>query len=186
MVMKPRDFEDAQKILNNLKTGNLGRRDVTALLIYVREELPNDMVKDLAHSVAHSDRDRGYAYKYINKFVSDMIHVTRHGGAIPVKPIFSKSDLVAELAKDFSDIGFDVTEADIDRNYEVMEACLVDILDDMSIHLVHANVKSCRFTKWNDEEMPKMAFVVFTQGLASGGVLQVPENVGMAFPVFSE
>ena len=186
MVMKPRDFDDAQKIINSLKTGNLDRRDVTALLIYVREELPNDMIKDLAHSVAHSDRDRGYAYKYIDKFVSDLINTTRRGGIISVKPVFSKDELISKLAEDFINIGFNVTEIDISKNYEILETCLIDILDDTSIRLNHPNIRSCRFNRWSKGERPKLAFIVLTQGLASGGILGIPENVGMAFPVFSE
>jgi len=59
--MKPRNFHDAQTIIDGMKNGAMSRRDMAALLIYVREQLPNDIVRDIAHCVAHSGRDRGYA-----------------------------------------------------------------------------------------------------------------------------
>jgi hypothetical protein len=55
MVMKAGDFKDAQDIIDDMKMGKLDRRALTALLIYIREHLPHDMIKDLAHCVAHSD-----------------------------------------------------------------------------------------------------------------------------------
>ena len=69
MAMKPRDFADAQIIITDFKTGKMARRDLTALLIYIREQIPDDIVREIAHFVAHSDRDRGSTYIHIESFV---------------------------------------------------------------------------------------------------------------------
>lgn len=98
MAMKPQDFKDSQDIINSIKLGIVGRRDLVALMIYVREHLPNDMVRDIAHCVAHSDRDRGYVYAHIETFVSNLINIAKNGGILEVKPVFPKDELVQRPA----------------------------------------------------------------------------------------
>jgi hypothetical protein len=78
-----------------------------------------ERVKDLAHSVAHSDRDRGYAYDYIKRFIAHLVQIIDNGGLLVVKPVFSKDELIPELAADLRDIGFNITEADVKQNYAV-------------------------------------------------------------------
>jgi hypothetical protein len=184
MAMKPQDFKDSQDIINSIKLGTVGRRDLVALMIYVREHLPNDMIRDIAHCVAHSDRDRGYVYSHIETFVSNLINIAKNGGILEVKPVFPRNELISKLHDDLKAIGFDVTRADIERNYAVVVSCLRDILSDTSMLLRHPNVKSCHFKEALIDGKPALAFVVYMQGLASGGALKIPENVGMGFPIF--
>ena len=184
-MMKSRDFNDAQNIINGVKVGNVTRRDLTALLIYVREHLPNDMIKDIAHCVAHSDRDRGYAYSHIKTFASNFISVARSDGVITVAPIFPRDAFASKLSQDLVSIGFTVTQADIEQNIEVIEAYLTDILADTVILLNNSDIKSCRFEEGRVDGKSTLAFVVYLQGLRPG-TLDVPDGVGVACPVFSE
>ena len=106
MAMKPRDFADAQNIVNDFKTGKMVRRDLTALLIYIREQIPNDIVREIAHFVAHSDRHRGSTYTYIESFVQNLIDLGNQGGGIlTVKPVFNKIDLIDILTREPSQPG---------------------------------------------------------------------------------
>jgi hypothetical protein len=110
-MMKSRDFSDAQIIIDNLKIGGVGRRDLIALLIYIREHIPNDMIRDIAHCVAHSDRDRGYAYSHVEAFSANFISAAENGGILKVEPVFPRDLLVKEFAKDLIAIGFNVTQS---------------------------------------------------------------------------
>ena len=72
--MKPNDVKDAQVIINKIEEGEVTTRDLVALLMYLREHIPDDMVKDIAHCVAHNNRNRGMAHTYIEKFVAQRAH----------------------------------------------------------------------------------------------------------------
>jgi hypothetical protein len=174
-----------KKIIDTIKMGNAGRRDLTALLIYVREHLPNDMIKDLAHCVAHSDRDRGYAYSHIDSFISNLITVAQHGGTLRVEPIFPRDQLISELAQDLIDLGFNVTRDDIGQNIELIKSCLIDILADAVILLRNQNVTSCQIKKNDVGGKPMLVFVTHFRGLQPGP-LTIASGNAFASPVFWE
>ena len=183
MPIKPQDLQDAQDILNNLKSGEASRRDLVALLIYIREYLPDDMVKDIAHCIAHSTRDRGHAYSYIESFVSHFIGIAERGGILVVKPLFPVHELLSRLYSDLSTIGFNVSMSDLSEQATKIEAILSDILASTSLMLRNKHVASCQFMKHAVEGRDTLAFVVQTRDLTPG-VLTIPENAKMAFPVF--
>lgn len=182
--MKPQDHQDAQDIIDHLKSGTANRRDLVALLIYVREQLPNDMLRDIAHCVAHTERDRGYAYTYIDNFVAHFIDVAERGGTLVVKPLFPIEDLVSQMHSDFSAINFNVTLAELDAQRHALEGLLGEVLSDTSIKLRDSRVVSCQFQKLIDDGREILAFVVQTQKLQPGA-LTIPNNARVAFPVFS-
>jgi len=184
--MKPRDFADAQNIINGIKMGQVGRRDLVALLIYIREHVPADIVRDIAHCVAHSDRNQGYAYSHIRSFVLNLIDLgNQGGGTLTVKPLFAKNDLIDVLTKDLTDLGFDLSRADIEHNYEILKARLSDILTNTTIKLNHANVRQCTIEEGPLDGRLILAFSVFFQGL-DPSIFHIPHDVGLAFPVFSD
>jgi hypothetical protein len=184
-MMKPRDFNDAREIIDCIKMGTLGRRDLTALLIYIREHIPNDIIRDIAHCVAHSDRDRGYAYSHIKAFASNFISVAASGGMLTVAPIFPRDELISKLAQDLIDIGFNITRDDVAQNIKVIESALADILVDTVILLNDANIQSCRIQEGSVDCQSTLGFVIYPQNLPPG-VLTVPNGIGVACPVFSE
>ncbi len=184
-MMKPRDFNDAQEIINCIKTGTAGRRDLTALLIYVREHLPNDMIRDIAHCVAHSDRDRGYVYSHIKTFASNFISVAVSGGTLAVTPIFPRDELISKLTQDLIDIGFNITRDDVEQNIKIIESALADVLADTVILLNDANIQSCRIQEESADGQSTLGFVIYPQNLPPGA-LTVPNGIGIGCPVFSE
>jgi hypothetical protein len=186
MNMKIRDFADAQIIINGIKAGQLTRRDLVALLIYVREHVPNDIVKDIAHCVAHSDRDRGYVYSHIESFVQSVMSLAAQGsGTLSVDPVFAKDRLIDTMAKDLADIGFNVNRVEIENNYGIIKACLSDILTNTTIKLADAKVRQCTIEEGLLNGRNILAFSVVFQHL-DPSIFHIPPNVGLAFPVFSD
>lgn len=186
-MMKPRDFNDAQAIIKDIKTGKLGRRDLTALLIYVREQLPDGMVKDIAHCVAHSDRDRGFAYSHVKTFASDFIAAAEGGGVASVKvtPIFPRKTLIAELSGSLTGLGFDVTKNDVTHNIGLIESYLADILADTVLLLQDPKVLSCRFESDRQGSGPRVAFFLQLHNLAIGPFNSLSETI-IICPIFSK
>src|SRR5690349_2016314 len=84
--MKPNDLTESQRIIGLIEAGTASRSDVDFLLIHLREDLrEGDPIKDIAHCIAHSKRDRGYAFKYVEDFVNKVIEWIQSGGRLVVK-----------------------------------------------------------------------------------------------------
>jgi hypothetical protein len=86
--------------------------------MYIRDEIPNGMVRDLSHSVAHTSRDRGYAYDRIEKFVSQMIDAFQNGGALEIKPIIEVHSFLKELCRNHDKLGVQLDRARTYRHRE--------------------------------------------------------------------
>jgi hypothetical protein len=183
MKLKMPDFRDAQDILRNLDNGQMTRRDLVALLIYIREHIPADIIRDIADGVAHSDRKKGYSYAFIEKFVSGLVRTANKGGSITVAPIFKRAQIVSRLSKDLDSLNLGITTEQIDRRYDLIETCLRDILDDTSIRLTHRNVESAVFKKETLDGEDVLVLMVLFKDIKPG-VLNIPPGTRMAFPVF--
>ena len=161
MQIKERDFEDGQSIINCIQQGKANRRDLIALLMYVREDLPDDMIKDLAHCVAHSTRDRGYAYEHITRVIASFIEMLLLGsGELFIEPVFPIDELVDNLIADLSGIGFDVVPSKIQANAGLIEVLLRDILAGTVIALDREYFRACRFATITLNEVTKLRFDV--------------------------
>jgi hypothetical protein len=182
--VKQNDLDDAKKIAVLIEAGKATKRDVLALLMYVRDEIPNGMVKDLAHSVAHTSRDRGYAFERIERFVSHMMSVFQQGGSLKVEPIFEANQLINELSRDLGKLGIPLKRSTVYRNREPLFAAIEELLLGVSLELKNPDVISCTFERLDPNNPDTFSFVVRTREL-SNGIIDLPDNVGIAFPLFS-
>jgi hypothetical protein len=181
--MKPKDLGDARQIAQLLEEGTVTRRDLIAFLIYIREHISEGMVKDIAHFVAHANRNRGYAFTYTEGFVKHMVGVFNDGGLLEVKPIFEITALIKELCQDALSLDIAIDQSKLEGHRQEFEAALVDLLDGVSLKLQNPDVESCMFQQVTDKGNELLVVVVETKGLPSG-VIRVPANVKLAFPVF--
>lgn len=133
--MKAQDLADAQAIARLIETGTATRRDWVAFLIYIRESISDDMIKDLAHFVAHTKRDRGYAHAYITSFAQQMYHAMTQGGKLDVHAVFDLNELVDQLCNDARTLGIDLDRAAVNAHRAELEATLSDVLDGSSMKL---------------------------------------------------
>jgi hypothetical protein len=181
--VKQNDLEDAKQIANLIEEGTATKRDVLSLLMYIRDEISNGMVKDLAHSVAHTSRDRGYAYDQIEHFVTTMIQVFESGGKLEVKPIFPVDKLIKEFCKDLAKLGIQIDRPKTYRNRCALLGVIEELLLGVSLELNNPNIESCVFEGTSDDGPDAFCFVLQTHGL-SNGVVTIPPEVRIAFPVF--
>lgn len=183
--MKPSNHADAQRIIGRIEAGTASRSDIVALLIYLREHLNDrDPVKDIAHCVAHSDRDRGVAFKYIEAFVDGLIDTIQHGGRISVTVLFPISDVIQHLIEDLQRQGLTVQPDAFRQQSDMLQTQVGDILDGVTVKLSNPHVIECRFATAGSNSPPM--FTVRLQGLEHAKVLQVPSNVALAFPVLQD
>jgi hypothetical protein len=183
MSMKESDKQATAQILIKLENGTASRNDVAALLMYLREELnDNDPLKDVAHCVAHSDRDRGFAFNYINKFVNHFLEVATSGGVLQVEILFPLADIIDSLINALKLLKIPVNEGALKAHMSEVRNLLSNVIADTKINIHHPKVTSCQFQEGNDGKRDLLSFTVyFNQAIQ--GALQIPTNVGMGFPV---
>jgi hypothetical protein len=140
---------------------------------------------DIAHCVAHSDRNKGNAYAFADKFVVDLLGKVKTGGVIIVEPIFKREQLVSRLSKDLTALNLDISAEEVARNYDLIEACLRDILDDTKILLTNSKVKSATLRVGDFGEGEILGIVIEFKDIKPG-VLKLPPGTNLAFPVFSQ
>ena len=193
MSIKARDFEDAQSIINCIQQGRATRRDLVALLMYLREDLPNNLIKDLAHCVAHSSRDRGYAYSHIMHVTVNFLELwlpgkdsVKQGRELFIEPVFPIDEVIMNMAADLQAIGFNVVPLKLQSNAELIEALLRNILAGTMVALDRKVVRSCRFEEITLNEVTKLRFVIqFQNGIGSrGGIMDILSRFQWSFPVF--
>jgi hypothetical protein len=184
IMLKPSDQTDTQAIVSELENGRGSRRDLVALLIYIRGHISPDMVQDLAHCVAHDERDRGLAHTYIEHFVEHLIDVFENGGILDVGLLFPIDDVIAELASDLVNLGIEIDETRLKSHAAELKRLIADMLDSVKVKLANPQVANCQFSSHETNEGVQLTFTVyFNEELR--GVIRVPTNVGVAFPVLS-
>jgi hypothetical protein len=186
--MKPNDLADLRQITSLLQSGVATRRDMIALLILIREHLSKTrqpMLLDISHCVAHSRRDRGLAYDYIERFLEEFINAARSGGILRVRVLFPMHEVVEELVVALEDIGV----ANLDRETlqsqaDHVEILLKSVLDEVTLQINHDNISKCSFEAGSSKQGDYFSFRTYFKGLEDAPVLQIPINVAIAFPVF--
>jgi len=181
--MKPNDLTESQRIIGLIETGTASRSDVDFLLIHLREDLrEGDPVKDIAHCIAHSKRDRGYTYKYVEDFVNKVIEWIQSGGRLVVKVLFPLDDVIEQLVKDLEAQGLTVQRDAFHQQSLLLCSRLGEILDGVTLKLSNTHVIECVFDTASNNASPN--FNVRFRGLEHGGALRVYQNTALAFPVF--
>ncbi len=180
--MRTNDLVDAQRLVGLIEAGAASRSDVVTLFIYLRDQLNDqDPVKDIAHCIAHSKRDRGIAFKYIEAFVRNFIDCSQKGGVFTVKVLFPLEEVVERLIRDLQGQGITVQPDSFRQQSTLLRKHIGDILDGVEIKLSNPNVVECKFATADTNSLPH--FYVKFRGLEQAKVIQIPPNVAMAFPV---
>ena len=182
--MKDSDLTDAQAIARLLETGDATRRDVAALLIYVREYLQDQMIRDLAHFVAHSNRDRGYAKGYVDTFTAHMIDTFTNGGILKVAPIFPIRDVIRRFCNELRRLKVSLNGNDLYRHKEAFEQRLSELLDGVTVSLDDPRVDSCEFEYERVVNNRRVLSFVFHVKGGTQGVVNLTENIGIRCSVF--
>jgi hypothetical protein len=180
--MRPTTQTEAQRIVGCIEAGTASQSDVVTVLIYLREDLDDsDPVKDISHCIAHSKRDKGIAFKFIEHFVDEFVAIVQYGGLVKVNVLFPLDEVIQRLIDDLQDQGLTVQPNVFRRQSALLCKHLGDILNGVSLKLPNTHVVECRFA--TADTNPQRSFNVKFRGLEKAKVLQIPANVAMAFPV---
>jgi hypothetical protein len=180
--MRRNDLVDAQRLVGLIEAGTASRSDLVALFIYLREQLNDqDPVKDIAHCIAHSKRDRGIAFKYIEAFIRNFINCTQKGGVFTVVVLFPLKEVIERLIQDLQGQGITVQPDSFRQQSTLFRKQIGDILDGVEIKLSNPNVVECKFATADVNSLPH--FYVKFRDLERAKAIPIPPDVAMAFPV---
>jgi hypothetical protein len=162
---------------------------MVALLILIRESLSkNDqpMLLDISHCVAHSKRDRGFAFDYIESFLAEFIEIVNKGGTLKVNVLLPIDGVIKELSGALNDLGITVANEKLllsQSNH--IEQLLREILNGVEVKVTNKNVANCSFEVLRTQQGELFTFAAYFIGLERAPVVQLRANVAMAFPVLS-
>jgi hypothetical protein len=150
--MKENDLTDTQRIIGLIETGTATRSDITALLIYLREHLSNDdPIKDIAHCIAHNERDRGIAFSYTEDFIVRFIDCIQNGGILNVGLLFPFEAMIERLITDMHAFGLTINPSKFHQHSDNLCSQMENILEGVSLRLSNPNVVKCEFTTAEDQ-----------------------------------
>ena len=128
--MRANDKGHLQELIDGAAEGRLSRSDVLAIFALVREDAPHGTaLRDIGDSIAHDTRDKGYGYKYVERFIQHVHDVFTKSGTLVVK-VFLPIDLVLdELADVISRLGIAVDRDAMNAHRGMWVRRLAHILD---------------------------------------------------------
>lgn len=113
-----------------LEWGTLNRSDAVSLFMLMREEAPNGTaIKDIGHTVAHDNRDRGTAHRHVNDFADSIMTAAREGGLIVSRVLFPVEEIIAETASLLSKHRITLDESRVHAHSKHLVSMIADILD---------------------------------------------------------
>jgi hypothetical protein len=150
-------------VVDRLVEGSFDCTDVTDLFLRLRAYLPDENpVKEVANFVAHSDRDKGVAYKQTEAFAANVVSVmnAQHGTMSWKKPVFSWTDLFTSLRTTLKSLTLDTDwQARVAAiQFGQLTECINRMLDNRSMNLRNPHVVECNVHR--DRSAPKEPVVI--------------------------
>ena len=175
-------FLDAQEICLQLELGTAGRRDVLSLLMYIREHAAEGVIRDLADSVAHSDRDRGHAYTFTKEFVDRLVAFVTEGGILEVETLYDSDQVIQELSTECARQGVRLDASRVSEQKGSLLTALGDLLSGVSLHLGNPNITWCKFVRQVVDGTVVFGLKIKFTGLTTGAT-PIPDGTELIFPV---
>jgi hypothetical protein len=113
-----------------LKKGTFSETDVSALLVLIREKAGGGPILELAHSIAHSERNSGEFFRRIRSNQSLLNNLGKQPGTLDARYIFSATDFSTHFNRLLSRHGFERLD---DRICELVFLCALSLLQDSSV-----------------------------------------------------
>jgi hypothetical protein len=189
VYMRNSDKDHATSIIGKMIDNTADRSDIIALLILVREHIPNQdsKLRDIAHCVAHTERDRGFVFDYFGPVVNQLVDSVKGGGIVPVYSVLPIKDFLVELYDTL--LALNITRfnlQDLLDQRDFIEGLLVEVLDGVVFTIAHPNVLKCAFVSPSSDLRTTfpLSFSVSLKGLSSGYTYKIPYGAKIYFPVF--
>jgi hypothetical protein len=151
--MNKSKLEIVQSIVNKISTGSFDFSHVGLLLIILRFNFSKDsLLAELAHFVAHDERDRGISFRQIDFYVRNIIDVSERGGTIfGLPPIFNKTKVIEDLMKMLSSLGIIYDEDSVREQKEKIISELLYLIDEIKFEFDDPRIVKCFLKREGDK-----------------------------------
>lgn len=179
--MRPLETEHTvQRLVPALETGTLSRTDAYMLGLYLREDAPaGSMLRDVGDCLAHTERDRGVAWKFSRDFVAHVTDVFRKGGVLKVEVMYEIHALLDEICDVLENFDIDVDRSRARRFARKSADAIAQAVDSTVFSVPGATV-----TLLANIGQPMVR--ILREEPITGGAYDWPTGVAVAIPLFYE
>jgi len=185
--LKPNDKVELYGVVELLQNGRAQRKDLITLLALLREYIPKESSTflDIAHCVAHNERDRGVAFDYISNFLQTFVLAVKKGGMFTVDGVFSMDVFLTEMHDCLHKQGIGNADLILLRaNSGHIVDLLSSILDRIVINIQAKHIQMCAIEEIRSQNGNELTFQVNFKGLQEGYSIRIPRSVPICFPFF--
>ena len=128
--LNPKERQRLAELHACFKGGTFSETDVSALLVLLREKSNAGPIKELAHSIAHSERNSGEFFQRVRENQSLLNDLGKHSGILDARYIFSDSEFVQNLNEALRRHGFHELDS---RVIDLIFLCCLSLLQGGSV-----------------------------------------------------
>lgn len=118
------------ELLARFTSGTFSETDVSALLVLLRERSGRGPILELAHSIAHSERNSGKFFRRVRENQSLLSDLGKRAGIVDARYLFSDTEFASNLNEALRTNGFD----ELDRSIiDLILLCGLSLLQGSSV-----------------------------------------------------
>ena len=106
-TLNPKEHQRLTELHSLLQGGTFSETDVSAALVLLREKSNGGAIMELAHSIAHSERNSGAFFRRVKHNQSLLNDLGKRGGELHGRYIYSGSEFASNVNETFRRHGFD-------------------------------------------------------------------------------
>lgn len=128
--LNPKEQQRLTELHSCFKNGTFSETDVSALLVLLREKVKGGPIKELAHSIAHSERNSGEFFRRVRENQSLLNDLGKRSGVLDARYIFSDLEFATNLNETLQTYEFD----ELDRGViDLTFLCCLSLLQNGSV-----------------------------------------------------
>ena len=128
--LNPKERQRLAEFHACFKGGTFSETDVSALLVLLREKSNGGPIRELAHSIAHSERNSGEFFQRVRENQSLLNEIGKRSGILDARYIFSDPEFVQNLNETLRRHGFDELDPGI---IDLIFLCCLSLLQGGSV-----------------------------------------------------
>lgn len=137
---KEKILDEIQSRISRLEQGEVTKDDIKLILIDLRYYTPNTMFEELAHFVAHPERDKGKFFEYLKPIVQDMVNSFKSGGKFTLESILTYNTLMDQFIHTLRTLKIQLNEQHLRNQTRPIVHAIIDTIDLTQINITKLGI----------------------------------------------
>lgn len=130
IAINPKERQHLAELHARFHSGTFSETDVSAFLVLLREQSGGGAIKELAHSIAHSERNSGEFFRRVRENQSLLNDLGKRSGILDGRYLFSGNDFAGNLNDALRKHGYDELQSPIP---DLIFLCALSLLQNGSV-----------------------------------------------------